>query len=182
MKQPQIKTESLWQDSNGWSYYIKCKDLPSFAKTNDGEDLVEWFNRSCRPVTSSIKLVGSPPIGSRKIQERSLKEVIQLSGEVLTVNQLVDSFKLLLPKDFPDFLIFDDVKHQEVAIIVNRKLNSNEKRSLIKSIKIIQLPVICRIEVKQQIEQKKKSPKIIQGNIDLVPSRIIFRGQTKLTV
>lgn len=105
LQQPHIDFGGLWV--LGEIYYVVCESLVKKPLTQGGESLESWFDYSCRPVTCPVKLVSKQPGGSLRVVARTVLELSQLSGEPITLAELVREVFSVLPRDFPLVAIFD---------------------------------------------------------------------------
>ncbi|MBL3848402.1 hypothetical protein PDJ85_22320 [Bacillus cereus group sp. TH260-2LC] len=135
IKQPHVKTDGLWEKDN--FYFIKCKDS-TIKPLNDIElTLEEHFNKKIKAAGAPVRLVEVVPEGAIRVQDRSLEEIVQLTGVPLNQNQFDTQLSILLPSDFPTYKFYFQ---QGVGwcLEVERKLTSEEKQIFHSSLQTLQ--------------------------------------------
>lgn len=101
--QPHIEFGGLWFGGN--RYYIHCPTLISSQWKVEGKPLADWFDHSCKTITSPVTVVDILPEDCLPVQERTVKELVLLHGEPLTIVDIFNELIATLPKAFPLFFI-----------------------------------------------------------------------------
>lgn len=181
LQQSHIAFEGLWTD--GIWYYVVCPLLNQYSVTGKGAPLSDWFDNSCRPVTSPVKLVNKAPEASTRVPERTAEELSQLHGEPLTISDLYREVISALPKKFP--LISLTTELNKMVVYVCRSLSEDEKNALnitCENIKI-DLDIEIRLDEGELSDGAKhqKAPIKPPDTLALISSRALQKtGSTQL--
>ncbi|MCM3222921.1 hypothetical protein M3644_24480 [Bacillus cereus] len=159
IKQPHVETDGLWEKDN--FYFIKCKDS-SINPLNDMElTLEEHFDQKIKALGAPVRLVEVVPEDAIRVKDRSLHEIVQLTGFPLNQNQFDTQLSILLPSNFPTYKFYFQ---QGVGwcLEVERKLTSEEKQIFHSSLQTLQgysntanLKIIEKKSTNQQFKKKK---------------------------
>jgi hypothetical protein len=176
LEQPQIHFAGLWQ--LGYRYYAVCPDLSGTTETHDGKSLVDWFNTSCRTMTSPIEIVREPPAGAVPAAMRTLDEMIELRGAFRTTRDVFLDLHLALTSAFPNFVLAESNAHHRTAVVeVARTLSDDENAKLHAAFQAVGLPFSLTVRVNPSLHADTAQfrhpviPGFPMGDIDLLPSR-----------
>jgi len=171
IKQPHIETEGLWVKND--FYYIKCKDLTVKPINDDELSIEEHFNRKIKAIGAPVMLVDKLPEEVTRVKDRSLQEVIQLTGVPLNQIDFDNQLSMLLPKDFPPYKFY--LKQGEAwTLEVGRFLTNEEKqtfRNCLYSLQGHSIDKYFKVIVNTKISPMIKTDKT--NNLDILPIRTL---------
>ncbi|WP_188453384.1 hypothetical protein [Virgibacillus oceani] len=124
LQQPHLKTDGIYK--KGYEYYIKCKNLNVEPLNEPESSIVEVFNKQIKILGCKITLVTNLPDGAINLDNRTMEEVLQLSGNPFNVIDFNKQLSLLLPKTFPRLWLSFNHGPQGWDVEVEKDLNQSE--------------------------------------------------------
>ena len=162
LQQHHIEFNGLWYAGDKNPCYIVCEHLESAPKTTCGKDLIEWFDRECRVMTSWVEIVSLADPSWIRIPERNSEELASLNGVPIRALEFPTYLDMFLPKDFPDlYLVKDTGRHTTIASEIEL---TDEQKNIVKKVSrnitgIMEVDfVLDTVERKQQRASIAKKP------------------------
>lgn len=140
LSNPHINCNGLFKDETGW-FYVVCPNSTADTLALDGSRIIDWFGQH-KAISSPIRLKFETPKNAVKVQTRTIEDMIQLTGNPLTIIEVFEKFKKYLPRYFPLVKIQSVTKDKNfVTIFLSRALNERETSILTEVVHKIDLPV-----------------------------------------
>ncbi|WP_128103500.1 hypothetical protein [Paenibacillus sp. DCT19] len=124
LQQPQLVVKWLYKQQS-W-YYILCDNLNTVPMKSAYTDITKTFDREIRVMGCPVKLVTELPNLAQKINERSQKDIINLVGNPLTINDFNIQLSLNLPKKLSSVWVDYDHKTEMWKVMSVEVLSANE--------------------------------------------------------
>lgn len=170
LMQPHIETDGLWMIND--NYYIKCKDLsqkPLIEKRkleNMTKDMTleECFQKQIRMMTAPVELVENVPRNAQRVNDRSLREVVELSGVPMNSEQFRTQLSMLLPFNFPTFELSFKLENGWL-LEVERELTKNQIKCFENALQKLQSSTV---KINSNITVKENNLFIKPNKIDVL--------------
>lgn len=107
ISQPHIAEDGVWNLADTDIFFIVCPELSLDLKTMSGISIIDWFKNDLKPMCFNIKLVKDIPEGASRLTPRTVEQVAFHHGFPRNINDVIYNLYLYLPKDFPDFVLFE---------------------------------------------------------------------------
>lgn len=140
--QPQVSIQGLYKIGNAYSILIN--DDLTITKSTDGKSLAEWFKNN-RAMTAPVTLVNAVPTDAVPVPFRTKTQMITISGDPLTLNDLYDTLNLTLPKKSPPFIIEEINEEVTIRLVFNGKLGYFMLRRIKAVLRSLQAPLCMEI-------------------------------------
>jgi len=174
IEQPDLRDLTLWKI--GLDFFVLYPELSEESVAKNGQNLVEWFDYSCRPVATSMRIVATVPEEALQIPVRTAEEVACLVDDPTTIRELYTSLNLLLPRDFPLFKIETEPALRTTIVTVPRQLSDEEIEQVSKAYESIRFYFKLDVKVDPTISENPPPFRISTpgtSDLDLIPSRLI---------
>lgn len=125
--QPHFKTMGLYK--KGYSYFILCEDI-NVAPINSENDIVDVFHKEMRVMGCKIDLVTELPEGTIKVEERTDRQRVNLTGAPLNSSQFETKLIRMCGDKLPSFRINYLHEEQKWEVMAESEMTLEQQRIL----------------------------------------------------